>query len=64
MQLRSRAASGTRARASAGISAPKHQHVLAPAARPQPFGPPQSGQTSGGTLSSLAAVSEPDTRAV
>jgi len=46
MQLRSRAASGTRASAAGGIEAVKHQHVVSPAARPQPFGPPHSGQVS------------------
>ena len=34
-----------RSRTEAGIRALKHQHSLEPAARPQPFGPPQSGQT-------------------
>ena len=49
MQLRSRAASGTRASAAGGIVAVKHQQVVAPAASPQSFGPPQSGQMSWAT---------------
>ena len=46
MQLRSRAASGTRSSAAGGIEAVKHQQVVPPAASPQPFGPPHSGQVS------------------
>ena len=46
MQVRSLASSGTRSSAAAGIEAVKHQQVSAPAARPQPFGPPHSGQVS------------------
>jgi hypothetical protein len=43
MQVRSLASSGTRSNAAAGIEAVKHQQVVSPAARPQPFGPPHSG---------------------
>jgi len=43
MQVRSLASSGTRSSAAAGIEAVKHQQVVSPAARPQPFGPPHSG---------------------
>jgi len=46
MQLRSRAASGTRASAAAGIDAVKHQQVSSPATRPHWFGPPHTGQRS------------------
>jgi hypothetical protein len=46
MQRRSRASSGTCSSAAGGIDAVKHQQVLSPAARPQPFGPPHSGQVS------------------
>ncbi len=48
MQLRSRAASGTRSSAAGGIAAVKHQQVVSPAAMPQAFGPAQIGQVSWG----------------
>jgi len=36
----------------------KHQQVVAPAARPQPFGPPHNGQVSwaGGALAESATA--------
>jgi hypothetical protein len=46
MHVRSRASSGIRSNAAGGIDAVKHQQVSAPAAMPQSFGPPHSGQTS------------------
>jgi len=58
MQRRSRAASGTRSKAAAGIDAVKHQQVVPPAARPQPFGPLHSGQVfrAGGALAASATA--------
>ena len=46
MHVRSRASSGIRSNAAGGIDAVKHQQVSAPAAMPQAFGPPHSGQMS------------------
>ena len=39
---------GMRSRTEDGIRALKHQHSFEPAARPQPFGPPQRGQIVSG----------------